>query len=56
VKEMVGRVFYQHCVKAALIYVSADLTKDSQFPFKIPCKVKVCIDGERLIVEVAKGE
>jgi hypothetical protein len=31
---------------------NADIVKDSTFPFKIPCRVKVRIDGERLIVEV----
>ena len=55
-KEMLGRISYVKGVKAALIYVSADLTKDSAFPFKIPCRVKVRIDGGCLIVEAAKSE
>ena len=55
-KEMLGRISYVKGVKAALIYVSADLTKDSAFPFKIPCRVKVRIDGECLIVEAAKSK
>ena len=56
-KEMPGRISYVKGVKAALIYVSADLVKDSTFPFRIiPCRVKVHIDGERLIVEMVKGE
>jgi hypothetical protein len=35
---------------------NADIVKDSTFPFKIPCRVKVRADGEKLIVEVVKGE
>lgn len=42
---MKGRVF---------VYVPADVRKDSAFPFRIGEKVRVRIDGERLIVEKAK--
>jgi hypothetical protein len=35
---------------------NADIVRDSTFPFKIPCRVKVRINGEKLIVEVVKGE
>lgn len=34
-----------------MIYIPADVHKDSQFPFKPKDNVKVRIDGNRLIVE-----
>jgi len=53
-KERIGRIFYQKGTNAALIYVSADIVKDSAFPLKVPSRVNVKIDGKRLIVEEAK--
>jgi hypothetical protein len=38
--------------KTGMIYVPADLMKDSQFPIK-PGKVKISVQGKRLIVEQA---
>ena len=53
-KERIGRIFYQKGTNAALIYVSADIVKDSAFPLKVPSRVNVKIDGKRLIVEEVK--
>ncbi len=52
VKEKIG-TFRQPLKKGrtGVIYVPADLTIDSAFPFKDGEKVNIKIDGERLIVE-----
>lgn len=42
-----------------LLVIPADIAKDSQFPFKVPSKVIIRIEGDKLIVEkgkVKKGE
>ncbi len=41
---------YQHAKGRLVIYIPADVTKDSAFPFEVGEKVKVRIDGEGLIV------
>lgn len=38
------------------IAVSAKLARDSQFPFKKGDKLAITIDGDRLIVERARGQ
>lgn len=55
-EEKIGRIYYQKGTNAALIYVSADIVKDSTFPFNLPTRVNVRIDGERLIVEKVKKD
>jgi hypothetical protein len=42
---MKGRIF---------VYIPADVRKDSTFPFEVGERVKVKIDGKRLIIEQAK--
>jgi hypothetical protein len=37
--------------KTGLIYIPADVVKDSSFPFKPNEKVIIKIDGEKLIIE-----
>ncbi len=55
-KEKEGRIYHAKGVKAAYIYVSADVVKDSQFPFRLPTRVNVRIDGNRLIIEQVKKD
>ena len=42
---------YQHVKGRIVIYIPADIHKDSQFPFEIGDKVDITIDKQRLIVE-----
>ena len=46
-----SRIFRVKGQATALLTIPADLVKDSAFPFKVPERVLVSIDGERLIVE-----
>lgn len=41
--------------KRTLIYVSAKVASDSQFPFKPGDELLIRIDGKKLVVEKAKG-
>jgi len=54
VKEAIGTFQIPMRGRTGIIYVPADLVIDSTFPFKVGDKVKIRIDGERLIVEEAK--
>ncbi|MEM3646570.1 MAG: hypothetical protein QW334_00295 [Thermofilum sp.] len=49
-REGEGKFGYPKRGKTGLIFVPADVTRDSQFPLK-PGQVKIRIDGKRLIVE-----
>lgn len=54
VKEAIGSFKIPMRGRTGVIYVPADLVIDSTFPFKKGDSVKIRIDGERLIIEVAK--
>lgn len=41
--------------KTGILYIPADLVKDSSFPFEADQEVVVRIDGKRLVVEGAKS-
>ena len=43
--------FYEHAKNRIVLYIPADVRKDSAFPFKIGEHVRIKIDGKRLIVE-----
>ncbi len=51
--EGYGRI-YEHVKGRIVIYVPADVHKDSAFPFKVGEKVKVKIKGGMLIVGKTK--
>jgi hypothetical protein len=40
--------------KTGILYIPADLVKDSSFPFEADQEVVVRIDGKRLVVEGAR--
>ena len=42
---------YQHAKGRLVIYIPADVSKDSAFPFEVSEKVKVRIDGKKIVVE-----
>lgn len=50
--EGLGR-FWEHTKGRMILYIPADIYKDSQFPFKPKDQVKITIDShkKRLIVE-----
>jgi hypothetical protein len=41
--------------KTGILYIPADLVKDSSFPFQADQEVLVRIDGKRLVVEGARA-
>jgi hypothetical protein len=43
--------FYEHAKGRLVLYIPSDLRKDSAFPFRVGEKVRIRIDGKRLIVE-----
>jgi len=43
--------FYEHAKGRLVLYIPADLRKDSSFPFRVGQKVLIRIDGKRLVVE-----
>ncbi len=46
--------FYEHAKGRLVLYIPADVRKDSRFPFKVGERVRVRIDARRLVVEKAK--
>ncbi len=42
---------YEHAKGRLVLYIPADVRKDSRFPFKVGEKVRVRVDGKRLLVE-----
>lgn len=55
-RESLERIARVHChkgVKTGIIYVQADLVKDTTFPSANGDSLHIRIDGERLIVEKA---
>ncbi len=43
--------FYEHAKGRLVLYVPADVRKDSRFPYKAGDRVRIRIDGKRLVVE-----
>lgn len=43
--------FYEHAKGRLVLYIPADVRKDSRFPFKAGDKVRIRIEGKRLLVE-----
>lgn len=41
--------------KTGILYIPADLVKDSSFPFSADQEVVVRIDGRRLVIEESKA-
>ena len=50
VLEGTGRL-YQHAKGRVVLYIAAELHKDSAFPFEVGEAVKIKIDGKKLVVE-----
>ena len=48
--EAESRIF-EHVKGRIMLYIPTDIWKDSQFPFKIGERVKLRIEGKRLVVE-----
>ena len=45
--------FYQHVRGRLVLYIPADVHKDSAFPFQVGEQVKVTIKGNKLVIEKA---
>ncbi len=43
--------FYEHAKGRLVLYIPADVRKDSSFPFKVGERVRIKIEGKRLAVE-----
>ncbi len=43
--------FYEHAKGRMVLYIPADVRKDSQFPFRVGERVRIRIEGKRLVVE-----
>lgn len=43
--------FYEHAKGRLVLYIPADVKKDSRFPFRVGERVSIRIDGRRLVVE-----
>jgi antitoxin component of MazEF toxin-antitoxin module len=54
VQEDTGRFGLASRGKTGIVYVPADLVKDTMFPFNSGDELAIRIDGERLIVEKAR--
>jgi hypothetical protein len=54
VQEDTGRFGLASRGKTGIIYVPADLVKDTTFPFAEDDSLAIRIDGERLIIEKSK--
>jgi hypothetical protein len=46
--------FYEHAKGRLVLYIPADVRKDSQFPFKAGDTVRIRIEGRRLVAEKAR--
>lgn len=46
--------FYEHAKGRLVLYIPADVRKDSRFPFRQGERVRIRIDGKRLVVEKAR--
>lgn len=43
--------FYEHAKGRMVLYIPADVRKDSRFPFRVGERVRIRIDGKRLVAE-----
>lgn len=46
--------FYEHAKGRLVLYIPSDLRKDSRFPFRAGERVRIRIDGRRLVAEKAR--
>lgn len=46
--------FYEHAKGRLVLYIPADVRKDSRFPFRVGERVLIKIDGKRLVVEKSR--
>ena len=46
--------FYEHAKGRLVLYIPADVRKDSRFPFRAGDRVRIRIERKRLIVEKAR--
>ncbi len=46
--------FYEHAKGRLVLYIPADVKKDSRFPFEVGERVRIRIDRERLVVEKSR--
>ena len=53
-REKISNIWISRKSASALAVIPSDIVKDSTFPFKLPCRVNIRIDGKRLILEEAK--
>jgi hypothetical protein len=44
-----------HRSKTGILYIPADIVKDSSFPFNADQEVMIRIDGKRLVIEGARA-
>ncbi|MEE9594333.1 MAG: hypothetical protein V3V92_02940 [Candidatus Hydrothermarchaeales archaeon] len=50
--EGYGKI-YQHLKGRIVVYIPADVHKDSAFPFEVGEQVKVTVTGKKLVIEKA---
>lgn len=43
--------FYEHAKGRMVLYIPADVRKDSRFPFRVGEKVRIRLEGKRLVAE-----
>jgi hypothetical protein len=53
-QQKISNIWISKKSASALAVIPSDIVKDSTFPFKLPCRITVRIDGERLILEAVK--
>ena len=53
-QQKISNIWISKKSASALAVIPSDIVKDSTFPFKLPCRVNIRIDGKRLIVEEVK--
>ena len=54
--ESIGKIDKSSKSNSGILYLPSHLMLDSAFPFLVPSRVKVRIDGDKLIVEKIEKE
>jgi len=49
--EGIGKISFASRSKTSILYIPADMTKDSAFPFKHGERVKIRIEDGKLVIE-----
>ncbi|MGD0202872.1 MAG: hypothetical protein ABSC20_03070 [Candidatus Bathyarchaeia archaeon] len=52
-REAIGKLTCGPKSRTGILYIPSDLMVDSAFPFQAPAKLKVIIEGDKLIIEKA---